>query len=66
MIVRKRPAGWIWRFQGELIWVILGVYLGLTSIWMWGTLFLIMDVIGYYKWRKEQANVSANDVKKST
>ena len=54
MIARRKLGGWTLRLMGEAVWVALGVYLGLTSIWMWGTLFLIVDAMGAYN---EQAAV---------
>jgi len=57
MIARMNLAGWIWRFLGETIWTIIGWYLGLTSIWMWGIVFLGTDAIGYYRWKHEQTSI---------
>jgi hypothetical protein len=73
MIVRGKQVGWILRFQGELIWVVLGIYMGLTSIWMWGILFMIVDAWGFFKWRNTPnlerivaESTSVSDVEKST
>lgn len=49
----KDKAGWAFRFFGEGIWVILGFWMGMTSIWMWGLIFMAVDVYGYQKWQLE-------------
>lgn len=50
LVASKRRYGWIFRIFGEAIWVALGVVLGLTSVWFWGTVFLMIDFSGYIKW----------------
>lgn len=52
-VANKNRAGWVFRFIGEAGWAILGVYLGLSSIWIWGLVFLCNDAYGYLKWREE-------------
>ena len=42
--------GWVFRILGEFIWVIIGVFMEMTSIWMWGLVFMGIDVRGFYKW----------------
>jgi hypothetical protein len=42
--------GWAFRFVGEIIWVGLGVALGLTSIWAWGFLFMCIDSMAFVNW----------------
>lgn len=56
LIGRKRIEGWIFRFIGEAIWIILGIKLGLTSIWMWGAVFLIVECYNYYRWKHDKTN----------
>jgi hypothetical protein len=50
LLSRKDKNGWILRFAGEGVWVVLGFALGLTSIWTWGLIFLGIDITGYVKW----------------
>jgi hypothetical protein len=52
-ITRKHIYGWIFRFCGELTWVIIGLIMGMTSIYIWGVAFMIIDVIGFFKWKRE-------------
>ena len=46
----KNKYGWMCRFVGEGIWIVLGITMQITSIWMWGILFMFLDTKGYYKW----------------
>jgi hypothetical protein len=48
----KKRGGWALRFTGEAMWVYLGLKLAMTSIWLWGLVFLLVDMFGYVKWRK--------------
>jgi len=41
--------GWIMRFLGETIWVGIGFYLRMTSIWTWGLAFMSIDTMGIYR-----------------
>lgn len=50
----REKIGWLFRFFGEAIWVVLGVWLGLTSIWMWGLGFMAIDYYNYKKWCDEE------------
>lgn len=52
LIARQHMLGWLFRFSGEAIWVLIGVGLSLTSVWFWGTLFMGIDAYGYWKWRQ--------------
>jgi nicotinamide riboside transporter PnuC len=53
LIARKNIWGWLFRAIGEVIWVVVGLMLGLSSAWMWGTIFLFIEAYGFWKWRKE-------------
>jgi len=48
----KKTVGWPLRLAGEAGWLVLGILLGLTSIWIWGILFCVMDLVGWWKWRQ--------------
>lgn len=50
----KEKVGWAFRFFGEAIWVILGYTMGMTSIWMWGLLFMVIDLIGFIRWQEAE------------
>lgn len=47
-LTKKKQIGWLYRFIGETIWVILGFVLNLTSIWAWGIIFMLIDLKGFY------------------
>ena len=46
-------VGWWYRIIGEVGWVVLGVCLDLSSIVLWGMLFVGVDVVGLYRWTKQ-------------
>ena len=48
-IAADRKIGWLLRMVGESIWIGIGIYSGWTSIWFWGSLFLIIESIGYWR-----------------
>lgn len=55
LLARHNKYGWLCRLLGELIWVVLGFILGLTSIWMWGIFFVFAnDIYGFWKWSKAE------------
>jgi hypothetical protein len=53
----KHKWGWIARFIGEMIWVGIGIHMGMSSIWFWGSIFLVMDVCGYIVWRGDETTI---------
>ena len=53
-LARQQKIGWAFRFAGELGWFTIGILMGMTSIWMWGLLFLYIDVKGYFTWRESE------------
>lgn len=55
LLHKKVETGWLFRVTGDLIWSAVGLYLGLTSVWIWSTVFAINDFYGYLKWKKEQS-----------
>ena len=48
-------VGWLFRLFGELVWIILGIWMGMSSIWLWGIIFLAVDIRGYFAWKKNEA-----------
>lgn len=55
LVYKKSAWGWASRFTGESIWMILGLMMGMTSIWSWGMGFMILDVVAFRKWREDKA-----------
>lgn len=53
LLAQKRQLGWVMRFIGEVGWMLLGIALGMSSVVIWGVIFTIMDLYGYWSWRKD-------------
>ena len=53
LIRNKSKWGWILRLAGESIWIVLGIIMGISSIWFWSAIFAIIDGMGYFKWDRE-------------
>lgn len=51
LLARKNRAGWLLRVAGGLVWTAIGITMGMSSIWVWGLLFLALDSKGYMSWR---------------
>jgi len=47
----KRWEGWLFRFVGEFVWMFIGLYLGMSSIWFWGLVFILIDLYGAILWK---------------
>lgn len=52
-VARKNSLGWLGRLGGELVWLVIGIYLGLSSIILWGSIFLMVDLYGWYRSGKQ-------------
>ena len=52
-LAKKNIWGWICRWIGEMIWLVVGALIGMTSMWTWGILFLFIEAYGFYSWRKD-------------
>ena len=52
LLTRKNLWGWACRFIGEIGWVVIGFIMGMTSIWLWGLVFMCIDIKGFYEWWK--------------
>lgn len=59
LLARKNIAGWIMRALGELIWLLIGISMGMSSMWLWSGLFLFMEAYGFYQWRQERQQRSS-------
>jgi len=55
LVAWKDIRGWWPRMFGDVIVATMGVMLGVSSIWLWGSVFLLLDIYGYRKWKKEKA-----------
>lgn len=54
LLTRRNVWGWAFRFLGELIWVGVGAALGMTSIWLWGVIFMGIDAWGFGTWWRDR------------
>jgi hypothetical protein len=50
LLTREMQAGWVFRFLGDVGWVLIGFKLRMSSIVLWGSGFAILDVLGYLNW----------------
>ncbi len=51
-LTKKYIVGWILRFCGELTWTIIGLIMNMSSIWIWGIIFMFVDLKGFINWKK--------------
>ena len=58
LLQSKDYRGWAFRFAGEVGWIGIGLVMGMSSIWLWGFAFMVVDVLGYLKWQKEQEELA--------
>ena len=58
LLQSKDYRGWAFRFAGEVGWIGIGLVIGMSSVWLWGFAFLVVDVLGYFKWQKEQEELA--------
>ena len=61
LISKNNSKGWALRTVGEVLWLIIGFYIGMSSVWIWGTLFLYVDIKGWYDWNKKEKQEKDNN-----
>lgn len=54
LLAKKSKWGWVSRFIGEAGWLWIGWELGMSSIWMWGVAFLLMEIYGFWSWTSDR------------
>ena len=54
LLGKKNIWGWPLKAVGDVIWLVLGIQLGMSSIWMWEIGFLSAAAYGVYCWRKSE------------
>lgn len=52
LLARKNIWGWLLRAMGEALWISIGVMLDLSSVYIWGFVFLGIEAYGFYTWRE--------------
>lgn len=51
-LLSSRPRlGWALRATGTTVWLGIGVWLGMASLWLWGAVFLAVDLKGLWRAR---------------
>ena len=58
LVGRNRASGWALRLGGSIVWAVLGVLMGMSSIWIWSAAFAAVD---YYNWRKWKCDSSRDE-----
>ena len=57
LVSKKNAWGWFFRLLGEIIWLIIGVYLEMSSMVLWGLVFVALDVRTFYTWLREDQEI---------
>ena len=50
LLAKQSVWGWLARFIGEGVWLYIGVEMKMTSVWLWGGIFMLLDIYGFYSW----------------
>lgn len=58
LLVHRRVSGWLFRLVGGAIWLVLGIILNLSSIYLWTAAFLVMDFRGWRRWAKREEDLA--------
>lgn len=53
-ITRKQAKGFLLRIAGGVVWILLGGFLGLSSIIVWSAVFTAIDIWSFWKWTSER------------
>jgi len=53
-VSKKDKNGFLARIISDSIWCLIGLYLSLSSIFIWSIVFLIVDLRAYKKWMNEE------------
>lgn len=54
LLSAKDYRGWVFRFLGEAGWIVIGLAMGMSSIVVWGIIFMVVDVWGYLEWSSDK------------
>ena len=47
-----KRTGWLFRFAGSASWVVLGIFMGYSSIVIWSAAFAVTDYRNWRKWNE--------------
>ena len=62
LVSAKSPWGWALRLLGELVWLLIGVELGMSSMVLWGLVFAALDVRTFYTWLREDQETQQSEI----
>ncbi len=51
LLSKQRVIGWVVHGTGTAMWLVLGILMDSSAIWVWSSVFVVMDVVGFYRWR---------------
>ena len=54
LLARKNMFGWACRGVGETIWLFIGIEMQMSSMWVWGFVFLALEIHGFLSWKKSR------------
>ena len=54
LIAHKTTIGWPTRLIGSALWCWLGYQMDMSSIVVWSAVFLVVDVVGWARWRTKE------------
>lgn len=52
LLARRNVLGWACRAVGELIWLFIGFEMQMSSMWVWGVIFIAIEIHGFISWKK--------------
>lgn len=56
LISKRLIVGWAVHAFGTTMWLVLGFAMSVSSIWFWSAVFIVMDAVGFYRWKHEKTN----------
>lgn len=54
LVGNKNKVGWLFRIAGDIGWIIVGWYIGMTSIVVWSSIFTVNELRNYLRWRLDE------------
>ena len=51
LLTKKIAHGWILRIIGDLIWLSIGIQMGMSSIVVGSVVGILIDTIGAFRWK---------------
>ena len=60
LLARQNAYGWLVMTVGNLGWIALGIAMAMSSITLWAFLFVVLNLVGWQKWRVKKARYQYN------